>query len=82
VIKVVVGVSGAGIMPDPFAVVVNVRSLRVPGRVAIVLRLRLRFTIRLGGAVLGSTMGYRVAPVLFTLTTLMLCPSRYQEHQH
>lgn len=48
VIDVVVGVSRAGLVPDPFAVGVNVWSIGVPGRIGITTLLRcgrgMRFT--------------------------------------
>ena len=47
VIEVVVGVPRTGFVSDPFAVGVNVRSIRVPGRIAIVLRLRTGRCMRL-----------------------------------
>jgi hypothetical protein len=84
VIEVVMGVRRAGIVPNPFAVVVNVRSLRVAGRIAEVPRFFsgrwVRLTLRLGRTVLRDIMTSRLGRVLFTLPALMLGPSRDQEH--
>ena len=40
VIEVIVGVAGSALVSDPFAVVVNVRGLGVPGRIGIMMLLR------------------------------------------
>lgn len=80
VIEVIVGVSRAAIVSNPFAIGVDVRSIGVPGRVAIVPRLRcgrgMRLDMCLGRAMFGDVMPSRFAPLLFTLALTALGPSR------
>jgi hypothetical protein len=85
VIEVVVGVSAAGVVANPFAVVVYVRSFGMSGRVGIMMFLRtgscMRLTTGLGGTMLGNSMFTRFAAVFFTLAFTMLCPNRNGNNQ-
>ena len=86
-IEVVAGVVSTGIVPDLFAIVVNVWSLRMPRRVGIMVLLRsgrgMSFTprSRWRGPSLRRTMGNRIAPVVSTFAPLMLGPGGKRQPQ-
>lgn len=84
VIEVVVGITRAGVVTNPFAIGVNVRRIGVPGRVAKMTffrsRRRMRLNMRLGRA-MGGDMSCRCAPVFFTFALTMLRPSRNGNNQ-
>jgi hypothetical protein len=85
VIEVIAGITRARVVPDPFAIGVNVWCIGVPGRVAIVLRLRsgsaVGFSRRLGRALRGDIMPTCIASVFSTLALFVLGPSRNRKHQ-
>jgi len=79
VIEMVIAVSRTGIVPDPFTVRVDVRSIGVPGCIVIMSRLRSGCLMGSGRRFLRAMGGYmstRCAPVLFTLALTMLGPGR------